>query len=430
MKPYSEVMRLLRSGLLDGTLLTLCGDEGLLPSYRKRVFHTLHSFAEKFGEERDIAIFSAPGRTEIGGNHTDHQNGCVLAGSVNLDILAVVALREDRMIYVQSEGHPLDVASLDELDPLPEQYEPHANELIRGVVARFAQLGHPIPCGFDAYTTSQVTKGAGMSSSAAFEILIGNICNTLYADNTFTPVELAEIGQYAENVYYRKPCGLMDQMASSVGGACAIDFADPTSPKIRPINFDFTATGYSLCIVNTGGSHADLTDEYAAIPAEMHEVAAYFGKKILTEVDENEFITEIAHLRERCGDRAVLRAMHFFSETKRACAEADALEQGDFDTFLQLVNASGQSSYCLLQNVFPASAPRSQPAAIALALGNRVLRGRGAIRIHGGGFGGTIQAFVPNDIVDDFRAQLDNALGKDSCHILQIRSVGGVTVLI
>ncbi len=430
MKTIEEAQQQLTNGCLDETLIQLCVKAESLSGYRARILKMLPTFTEKFGKEREIAIFSAPGRTEIGGNHTDHQRGCVLAGSINLDIIAVVAKRTDRKIYVQSEGYPLGVCDLDDLEPLSLEKEPHAIEVIRGIAARFQQMGVDLPYGFDAYTTSKVAKGSGISSSAAFEILFGNVFNAFYADNRFDAVTLAKIGQYAENVYYRKPCGLMDQMASSVGGACAIDFFDPNAPVIRPVSFDFSKTGYALCIVNTGGSHSDLTDEYAAIPAEMHAVASQFGKDALVDVPEEDFMAELPHLRKTCGDRAVLRAMHFFQENVRAKEETAALESGDFDRFLQLVRESGKSSYCLLQNVFPSSNPKNQPASIVLALGERVLNGRGAIRIHGGGFGGTVQAFVPEDLLPAFTSQMEKVLGKGCVHALQIRPVGGTTILI
>lgn len=422
--------RLLHSGKLDDLLFRLSGDKTGLSPDRERLLRMLDRFAAKFGGDREIAIFSASCRTELGVNHTDHQRGHVLAASVNLDILAVVAKRTDRTIRVQSEGHPLDVISLDELLPIPEDQELHAGELVRGVVARYGELGYPLATGFDAYTTSRVMKGSGLSSSAAFEVLIGTICNALYADYAFDAVKLAEIGQYAENVFYRKPCGLMDQMASSVGGVVAIDFANPAKPSVKPIAFDFSNTGYALCIVDTGGSHASLTEEYAAIPREMRAVASYFGKEVLFEITEEQVMGAIPALRAACGDRAVLRALHFFREDGRAQGESDALERNDFSSFLQLVQSSGQSSYCLLQNVYPSSMPQHQPVSIALAVGSTILGGRGAIRVHGGGFGSTIQAFVPTVLLSQFCSKMEAALGRRCCHVLRIRPVGGQTVLI
>ncbi len=428
MKTIQEVRQILCSGTLDGFLGALSGGSDLVDAYRQRLLAAIDSFEHLFGSEREIALFSAPGRTELGGNHTDHQRGHVLAASVNLDVIAVVAKREDPTIQVQSEGFPLDVISLEELEP-QMQKKPKAAELIRGVVARFRQLGCAIETGFDAYTTSDVMQGSGLSSSAAFEVLLGNICNALYAEHKFSDVELAQIGQYAENVYFQKPCGLMDQMASSVGGVVSIDFSKVLEPEVHPVSFDFSQTGYTLCIVDTGGSHADLTGEYAAIPEEMGAVAAYFGKDVLSEVPAEKVLRNIPDLRQACGDRAVLRAIHYYREDRRAQGESDALERGDFETFLHLMENSGQSSYCLLQNVYPITEPENQPASIALAIGSAVLGGRGAIRIHGGGFGGTIQAFLPTVLYLSFQEAMEEVLGEGCCHKLRIRSVGGATII-
>ena len=429
MKTIEEARRLLQSEEFMHIAAVLGGGEDLAEAYRNRLLCAIDSFVQLYGSGRGIAIFSAPGRTELGGNHTDHQHGHVLAASINLDVIAVVARREDTTIRVHSEGFPEDEISLEELEPVTDK-KPTAAELIRGIAARFKQYGCSLETGFDAYTTSQVMAGSGLSSSAAFEVLLGNICNALYAKNRFTPVELAQMGQYAENVYFQKPCGLMDQMASSVGGAVAIDFANPMLPAVHPVAFDFSRTGYVLCIVDTGGNHADLTAEYAAIPAEMQEVAKYFGKDVLAEVPSAQVLRSIPELRKAVGDRAVLRAMHFYREDGRAQGESDALDRGDFEAFLHLVQNSGQSSYCLLQNVYPSSAPEDQPISIALAVGSAVLGGRGAIRVHGGGFGGTVQAFVPAVLLSQFQEGMESVLGKGCCHVLRIRSVGGMTVLI
>lgn len=401
LKAIDEARRLLSSEAFTETAVLLSGGTDLAEAYRTRLLRAIDTFTQHFGSDREIAVFSAPGRTELGGNHTDHQRGHVLAASINLD----------------------------ELEPVTDQ-KPTAAELIRGAAAWFQQYGCPLDTGFDAYTTSQVMPGSGLSSSAAFEVLLGNICNALYADNRFTPVELAQMGQYAENVYFHKPCGLMDQMASSVGGAVAIDFANPVKPVVHPVKFDFSSTGYALCIVDTGGNHADLTEEYAAIPREMGAVAKYFGKDVLSEVKSEQVLRSIPELRKACGDRAVLRAMHFYREDGRAQGESDALERGDFEAFLHLVQNSGESSYCLLQNVYPSSVPAEQPVSIAIAVGSAVLGGRGAIRVHGGGFGGTVQAFVPSVLLTQFRDGMEAVLGEGCCHVLQIRPIGGMTILI
>ena len=375
-----------------------------------------------------IYHFSAPGRTEIGGNHTDHQHGCVIAAAVDMTTTAEVTLNGTNVIRVDSEGYrPVEI-DLGDLNAKESERNTTA-ALIHGVAAAFAQRGYKL-AGFDAKVKSTVLPGSGLSSSAAFEVLIGRILNGLFADNVTSDIEIAQIGQYAENVYYGKPSGLMDQMASSVGGAVAIDFANPVKPVVHPVKFDFSSTGYALCIVDTGGNHADLTEEYAAIPREMGAVAKYFGKDVLSEVKSEQVLRSIPELRKACGDRAVLRAMHFYREDGRAQGESDALERGDFEAFLHLVQNSGESSYCLLQNVYPSSVPAEQPVSIAIAVGSAVLGGRGAIRVHGGGFGGTVQAFVPSVLLTQFRDGMEAVLGEGCCHVLQIRPIGGMTILI
>lgn len=368
--------------------------------------------------------FSAPGRTEIGGNHTDHQRGRVLAAAVDLDTRAAVAPNGTNTIRVLSEGYPLCTIDLDDLCPKAEECGSTA-ALIRGVAARFAEMGCKI-AGFDAYVTSTVLPGSGLSSSAAFEVLIGTVINTLFFESKAAPAEIAAIGQHAENVYFGKPCGLMDQMASAVGGLVAIDFADPVQPDVRPVDFDFSACGHALCIIDTRASHADLTDEYAAIPAEMAAVSAYFGKKVLTEVPEGDFSAAIPALRRTCGDRAVLRAMHFYQEDRRAAAQAEALLRGDFNRFLELVRQSGRSSWMYLQNVTVPGSDAQQAVALALALCDEALQSRGACRVHGGGFAGTIQAFVPLDLLEAFKTRMEAVLGENTCLVLSVRPSGGV----
>lgn len=383
-------------------------------------------FAHYFGAEREVELFSAPGRTEVGGNHTDHQLGCVLAGSVNLDVIAVVAKNDDGIIRIKSKGFDMDTVDTAVLEPIESEKEMSAS-LIRGVCARIKQLGYNIG-GFDAYTTSNVFKGSGLSSSAAFEVLVGTIISHVYNNGAIDAVTVAKCSQYAENVFFGKPSGLMDQMASSVGGFVGIDFADTENPIIEKVDFDFAAQNHSLCIVNTGGNHADLTCEYAAIPNEMRSVAAYFGKTALRNVNENAFYAAIPQLREKCGDRAVLRAIHFFDDNRRAVEEKTALKNNDFASFLHLVRESGRSSYMYLQNVYASSAPQEQGLSLALALTDRVLGDRGAFRVHGGGFGGTIQAFVPNDMLDNYIAAIESVFGAGNCHVLKIRPVGGIKV--
>ena len=380
-------------------------------------------FAAAFGGAPQ-RYFSAPGRTEIGGNHTDHQRGRVLAAAVDLDTKAAVANNGTNTIRVQSEGYPLCVVELDQLQPVAEEVNTTA-ALIRGVAARFCQLGCPV-AGFDAYVTSTVLPGSGLSSSAAFEVLMGTIINSLFFAGKATAPEVAAIGQYAENVFFGKPCGLMDQTASAVGSLVTIDFQDKDHPDIRRLEFDFAACGHALCIIDSRASHADLTDEYAAIPGEMKEAAAFFGKEVLTQVEEAEFYAAIGKLREKVSDRAIMRAVHEFQENARVGLQVQALENGDFDGFLQLVTESGHSSYMYLQNVIPAGYVQRQDMAIALALCQKYLRGRGAYRVHGGGFAGTVQAFVPVDLLESFRAGIDAVLGEGACHVLSIRPQGGV----
>jgi len=368
--------------------------------------------------------FSAPGRTEIGGNHTDHQRGRVLAGAVNMDTVAAVKCNGINTIRIQSKGYPLSVVDLDNLEPVSAEIN-STPALIRGVAARFAELGCKVG-GFDAYCESTVLPGSGLSSSAAFEVLIGTIINGLFFENKVSAPEVAMIGQYAENVFFGKPCGLMDQTASAVGNLVTIDFFEAGKPVIEPVDFDFGACGHALCIIDSGADHADLTDEYAAVPGEMKAVAAYLGKEVLTEVDEAAFFAAIPEIRKACGDRAVMRAIHFYQENARVPQQVAALREGDFDKFLQLVKQSGYSSYMYLQNVIPAGYKAHQDVAVALALCEHYLCGRGAYRVHGGGFAGTVQAFVPYDILDSFVAGIDGALGAGACHVLSIRPQGGV----
>ena len=379
-------------------------------------------FRKQFGREAKW-IFSAPGRTELSGNHTDHQHGRVLAAAVNLDTRAAAAPNGENLIRVLSEGYPLCEISLPASDADPGEFGTTAS-LIRGVAARFAQLGHEVK-GFDAYVQSDVLPGSGLSSSAAFEVLMGVIINHMGSCG-LTAAEIAMAGQYAENVYFGKPCGLMDQTASAVGNAITIDFKNPAEPDIRPLPFDFSACGHALCIIDSGAGHEDLTDCYAAIPGELRKVCAFFGREVLRDVPEKDFYDNISAVRAAAGDRAVLRAIHVYEENKRVAAQAEALTGGDFDTFLKLVSESGRSSWMLLQNVIPEGAASHQELAFSLALAEQLLAGRGAVRVHGGGFAGTIQAFVPEDMLDEFRDGIEKVLGRESCHVLSIRPQGGV----
>jgi len=380
-------------------------------------------FFEAFGGQPE-RYFSAPGRTELSGNHTDHQRGRVLAAAVNLDTRAAVRVNGTDVIRIQSKGYPLVEVNLNELTPVASEVNTTA-ALVRGVASRFRQLGCRV-AGFDAYIESTVLPGSGLSSSAAFEVLIATIMNHMFFAGQVSQPEMAKIGQYAENVFFGKPCGLMDQMASAVGGLVSIDFADKENPVITPVDYDFSQTGYALCIIDSQADHADLTDEYAAIPGELKAISAYFGKEVLTQVAEEDFYAAIPALREKCGDRAVMRAIHIFEENRRVPLQVACLQNGDFETFLRLETESGQSSWMYLQNVLPTGSVKQQAVAVALALCKHYLQGRGAYRVHGGGFAGTVQAFVPNDMVDAFREKIEGSLGAGACHILSIRPQGGV----
>ena len=409
-------------GGLDGSLERLYGG-ARLETARGRCEGVLEGFHKAFGREAE-ALFSAPGRTELGGNHTDHQHGRVLAAGVDLDILAAAAVTDTRLIRVQSEGYPLIEVSLDRLEPVPGEENTTA-ALIRGVAARMRELGCPVG-GLETYMVSDVPGGSGLSSSAAFEVLMGTMLNGLFWGGRASAVELAQIGQYAENVFFGKPCGLMDQTASSVGGVVAIDFADPASPVVEQIALDLNANGHALCIIDSGADHADLTDEYAAITRELKTVCRCFGKEVLREVPEEEFLASLPQVRREAGDRGALRAFHIYAENRRAAAETQALRSGDFAGFLQLVRESGRSSAMYLQNIVPTGAVERQEMMVTLALAERLLEGRGAVRVHGGGFAGTAQAFVPLEILEKFRAGIESALGAGSCHVVTIRPVGGV----
>lgn len=379
-------------------------------------------FQAQFGRKAEF-ICSAPGRTELSGNHTDHQHGCVMAAAVNREALAAVAPNGTMTVNLLSEGYPICVVDLTDMAVHPEE-EGKTTALIRGVAAKFVEFGIQ---GFDAYVTSNVLSGSGLSSSAAFEVLVGVIFNHMTGAG-FDAVKIAQIGQYAENVYFGKPCGLMDQTASSVGNIIGIDFKDPAAPVVTPIAFDFESTGYSLCIIDSGASHADLTDEYAAITRELKAVCKLFGKEFLRDVDENEFYARLAEVRRECGDRAANRAIHVFNENRRVAMQTKALQENDFDTFLACARESGSSSWRLLQNVVPVGRKEQQEVALALALAEKLLDGRGACRVHGGGFAGTIQAFVPKDMVERFTAGMDAVLGQGKCQVMAIRKEGGVVV--
>ena len=422
-----QMKQYIADGGIDATLIHIYG-EAALCAQKARYSAAIDEFAAIYGAEREITLYSVAGRSELSGNHTDHNCGCVVAASIDLDIIAVASKRDDNVIAIKSEGFPEDVVDFSKYNAPVESKFGSSESIIAGMVQGFVKDGYAVG-GFDAYTTSNVLKGSGLSSSAAFEDMVGNILSHMYNDGKVDNVEIAKLAQYAENVFFGKPCGLMDQVACAVGGIVAIDFKDPKAPIINKVDFDISAAGYNLCIVNTGGNHADLTDDYASVPAEMKSVAAFFGKSVLREVDEDEFFASIAALRESVGDRAVLRALHFFGENKRVAAQREALNASDLDAYFVEVLASGKSSFCYLQNVYTTKNLKEQGLSLALCLADGYLAGKkAAYRVHGGGFAGTIQAYVPMEDVDGFRALMDGVFGEGKCIVLRIRPEGAVRI--
>lgn len=419
-----KLKEMLRSNQGDDRLQEVYGD--LAAQQKERYLAALDQFTKLYGD-RDVQILSVPGRSEVIGNHTDHQQGEVLAASINLDIIAVVSKRDDNVVKVLSDDYDIPAIDLNELEPVESEKET-SQGLIRGVAAKIHEEGGNIG-GFDGYMTSDVLQGSGLSSSAAFEVMAGNVFSYLFNDGTLDPVELAKIGQYAENVYFGKPCGLMDQSACSVGGLIHIDFEDKQNPVVEKVDVHFDDFGTSLCITDVHASHADLTQDYADIPYELKEVDEFFGKNVLREVSEEEFYANLGALRKKIGnDRALLRAIHVFEENKRVKKAVAALQNQDFPEFLQQISASGNSSYKYLQNIYSAHDYSNQAVSLALALSDLALEGTGAHRVHGGGFAGTIQAFVPNDKVEAYRNTIDSVFGEGACHVLQVRPYGGIRV--
>ena len=386
----------------------------------------LDGLEKTFGSHAEAGLYSAPGRTEIGGNPTDHQHGRVLAGSVNIDMIAAAAPNDKNQLRVQSEGYDLCVIDLNDLEARKEEENTTAS-LLRGECAAFTQRGAKL-AGLDVYISSNVPKGSGVSSSAAFEVLIGVILNDCFMTEKLSPIAIAQIGQWAENVYFGKPCGLMDQMASSVGNIITIDFASPAKPVVEPVAVDFSKAGLALCILDSGADHADLTDEYAAIPAECRAVAAVCGGEVLRDVPFETFLAKLPECRRQCGDRAVLRAFHVYADNDRVAKQVAALHDGDFGTFLSLVNESGCSSWEYLQNVIPAGYKEHQEVGVTIAAAKHLLGDKGAVRVHGGGFAGTVQAFVPVEMLDEFKAGMEAILGEGRCHVLSIRPEGGAVL--
>ena len=429
MKNANTFLKELLSGDLNGRMVEIYGcDPAKAQEYANRFAKVIKGFQVTFpgSAEKEIGLYSAPGRTEIGGNHTDHQYGCVLAASVNLDAIAAAALNGTDKIRFYSEGYGMIEADLSVLDPVESEKE-STLALIRGMAALAIRRGYDVK-GIDVYCTSNVLGGSGLSSSAAFETLMGVILNDMFCGNVFDAVEIAKMGQITENQYFGKPSGLMDQSASSVGGVVAIDFGDPENPQVEKINLDLAGEGYALCIIDSKSSHADLTDAYASIPREMKAVAATFGKTHLRGISKEDLIARTGAIRKVCGDRAFLRAIHFVLDNERAQQEAAALKAGDFDKFLEIVKASGRSSYMYLQNISVEGAVDNQAVGVALSLCDVLLEGRGAFRVHGGGFAGTVQAFVPLDMLDSFKATVESAIAPGCCHVLSIRPVGGAVV--
>ena len=426
MPNVQELKTALLSGGYDERLRRVYVTDEAVLAQRARYAALAETFAELYDASRDVRLFSAPGRTEVGGNHTDHNHGRVLAAGINLDAAAAAAKNDENVVRVKSAGYDMDVVDLSDLSVRPEETG-HSPALVRGMCQGFLNYGYRIG-GFDAATISQVLSGSGLSSSAAYEVLVGVMLNALYNDGAADAVTIAKIAQYAENEYFGKPCGLMDQTACAVGSFVTIDFADPKNPAIEEVQFDFAACKHALCIVDTKGSHSDLTDEYGFIRAEMESVAACFGKSVLREVPEADFYAALPGLRQKVGDRALLRAIHFYNDNARVEREVAALRAGDFEAFKRQVLESGASSFMYNQNVFSVKQPQSQPVALALALSQQILAGRGAWRVHGGGFAGTIQAFVPLDLLDEYRAAMERVFGEGTCYALSIRPVGGTEI--
>lgn len=414
----------LASGDFDARLKEVYLTDKAVAEQKERDAVILDEFVRLFGDNDSIELFSSPGRTEVGGNHTDHNHGKVLAAAINLDTVAAAAKRDDNIIIEKSFRYNALEIDLSDLSVHEEEFG-KASSLIRGICAGFIEHGYKIG-GFNAASMNLVLSGSGLSSSAAYEILIATILNHLYNGGSIPDVEIAKISQFAENKYFGKPCGLLDQMTSSVGGFITIDFEDPSKPVINKVDFDFASCGHALCIIDTGGNHADLTADYASIRKEMENTAEVFGKSVLREVDENELMQNIPLVREKVNDRAVLRAMHFYAENKRVDAEIASLESGDFERFKELVIESGRSSYMYNQNVFTASDIEHQGLSLALAMCEYLLAGRGAWRVHGGGFAGTIQAFVPVDMLADFCEKIEAVFSNGSCYNLSVRPFGGI----
>jgi len=418
----SDIVEQIKSGMFDERFRYLYGSEDAVKYNKNRYLKCIDDFYKVFGQGGELVLLSVPGRSEVGGNHTDHNHGRVLACAIDLDIIAVVRISDREVVKIKSEGFAIDIIELDSLGPVAvEQYKSPA--LVRGVCARLKELGYKIG-GFEAYTSSCVLKGSGLSSSAAFEVMVANIISRLYNESFIDPVVMAQAAQFAECDYFGKPCGLMDQTACAVGGFITIDFADTQKPIIEKLDFDFAKTGHTLCIVDTAGNHSDLNEDYASIQGEMKLVAQLLGNEFLRECDEETFYKKIAELREKAGDRAVLRAIHFFGDNSRVVQQTQALRSDNFELFKKLIIESGRSSFMYLQNIYSIKNAREQGVSLALAISERLLGSAGAWRVHGGGFAGTIQAFVPSEKLKEYVKEMNEIFGEKACYLLMVRQAG------
>lgn len=425
MKRASLVIKDIQNDVYNKILNDVYVDSSLIPHQKERYIQAIEKFISLYGD-KDIEVYSTPGRSEVCGNHTDHQHGEVLAAAINLDIIAIVAYH-DSHIKILSDDYDIHAIEIDDLKKKEEELET-SEGLIRGVCARYLELGYKIG-GFEAYMTSEVLQGSGLSSSAAFEVIVGTVLSGLYNQMSIDPVTIAQVGQYSENVYFGKPCGLMDQCACSVGSLIHIDFKDNNHPIVEKVDVDFSQFEHSLCIVDVHASHADLTDDYASIPFEMKKVAEFFGKEFLRDVNEKDFYNQLPEVRKATNDRAVLRTIHLFEENKRVQKAVQALKENNFDVFKNTVKASGQSSFKYLQNIYSNHDTDNQAVSIAIALSEELLKEYGVCRVHGGGFAGTIQAFVKDEFVETYKKEIEKYFGESSCHILKVRKYGGMKVL-
>lgn len=425
MKRASLVIKDIQNDVYNKILNDVYVDSSLIPHQKERYIQAIEKFISLYGD-KDIEVYSTPGRSEVCGNHTDHQHGEVLAAAINLDIIAIVAYH-DSHIKILSDDYDIHAIEIDDLKKKEEELET-SEGLIRGVCARYLELGYKIG-GFEAYMTNEVLQGSGLSSSAAFEVIVGTVLSGLYNQMSIDPVTIAQVGQYSENVYFGKPCGLMDQCACSVGSLIHIDFKDNNHPIVEKVDVDFSQFEHSLCIVDVHASHADLTDDYASIPFEMKKVAEFFGKEFLRDVNEKDFYNQLPEVRKATNDRAVLRTIHLFEENKRVQKAVQALKENNFDVFKNTVKASGQSSFKYLQNIYSNHDTDNQAVSIAIALSEELLKEYGVCRVHGGGFAGTIQAFVKDEFVETYKKEIEKYFGEGSCHILKVRKYGGMKVL-